>query len=390
MFGWEFPPYISGGLGTACLGLTQALSRLGVQIIFVLPHIKGEISASHVEIRSASSALGPGKKFTRLYAYPPAAGYHNGEKAFTGEYTADMLREVESYGIAAGIIASQERFHVIHAHDWMTVYAGLAARKASGRPFIYHVHSLEFDRSGDNVNREIFEIERLGLWEADHVISVSNYTKSMIIRRYGLDPQKVTVVHNAVSRKEGMTYARMPKNPHEKIVLFLGRITFQKGPDYFVEAAARVIRAMPEVRFVMVGTGDMMPAMVERVASLGLGSHFHFTGFLQGAEVDSMYALSDLYVMPSVSEPFGITPLEAMLYDVPVIISRQSGVSEVVRHALKVDFWDVEELANMMVSALKHPALVRELTEKSQEDLKNIHWDRAAEKVVRLYQDLCS
>lgn len=391
MFGWEFPPYISGGLGTACFGLTQALSRKGVQVIFVIPTIKGKMESSHVEIRAASHVLsGSKRQFTHLHPYLVSLHRFGSGWSFSGQYTASILAEVEAYGLAGEKIALQENFDVIHGHDWMSVYAGIYARRASGKPYIYHVHSLEPDRSGENVNRQIFAIEKMGLKEADHIVSVSNYTRSMIVRHYGIEEEKVTVVHNAVSRREGAERVRVQKNSTEKIVLFLGRITYQKGPDYFVEAAARVIREVPEVRFVMVGTGDMMPAMVEKVASLGLGRYFHFTGFLQGEEVERIYAISDLYVMPSVSEPFGITPLEAMLYDVPVIISKQSGVSEVVTHALKVDFWNVEELANMMVSALRHPALGQELTEKSKRDLENIHWDRSAEKIIELYRMLCS
>ncbi|MCX7982544.1 MAG: glycosyltransferase family 4 protein [Syntrophales bacterium] len=390
MFGWEFPPYISGGLGTACFGLTQALSRLGVEIIFVLPHIRGRVEATHVEIRSAAEVIREAKDgITEFSPYLVASSFQNG-RSFSGEYTARILEEVQAYGYAGEKIARREQFDLIHAHDWMTVFAGFYARRASGKPYIYHVHSLELDRSGEHVNKDIFEIESFGLKEADHIISVSYYTRSIIINRYGISPEKITVVHNAVSRREGREKFKVKKKSKEKIVLFLGRITFQKGPDYFVEAAARVIKVFPEVRFVMAGTGDMMPAIVERVASLGLGQYFHFTGFLQGEEVDRMYAMSDLYVMPSVSEPFGITPLEAMLYDVPVIISRQSGISEVVRHALKVDFWDVEGLANLMISALRYPALTEELTEQSRQELKNIHWDRSAEKVVNLYNRLCS
>jgi len=382
MLGWEFPPYIRGGLGTACFGLTEALSRRGVEIIFVMPNIKGEIVSSHVEIRMASQ-VEKSLHFAHLNSYPVWRGH-----TFTGEYGGDILSEVEAYGRAAGLIAEKERFDLIHAHDWMTVYGGLAARGKTGRPYIYHVHSLEFDRSGDNVNRDIFEIEKLGLLQADHIISVSNYTKEMTVRRYGISPEKITVVHNAVSHKEGTEKYRVQKRPGEKVVLFLGRITFQKGPDYFVEAARKVIGQVPDVTFVMAGTGDMMPRMVERVASLGLGRHFRFTGFLKGEEVERMYAISDLYVMPSVSEPFGITPLEAMLYDVPVIISRQSGVSEIIHHALKVDFWNVEELAHLIISVLRHPALAWEMTERSRDELRNIHWERAADRVIGVYNSL--
>jgi len=296
---------------------------------------------------------------------------------------------VINYGRAAGVLAGEESFDVIHGHDWMTVHAGIEARRASGRPYIYHVHSLEFDRSGENINRQVYDVERYGLENADHIISVSHYTKDTIVNRYGINPDKVTVVHNAVSRSEGRIRCRIEKRPGEKIVLFLGRITFQKGPDYFIEAAARVLEKIPNVTFVMAGAGDMMPQMIERVAQLRMGRYFHFAGFLKGDEVERIYAMSDLYVMPSVSEPFGISPLEAMLYDVPVIISKQSGVSEILHHALKVNFWDVNELADKMIGALRHPALVMEMTARSREELKNIHWNAAAEKILSVYRRVC-
>jgi len=417
MFGWEFPPHISGGLGTACFGITKGLTRLGEEIIFVLPKIKEEHLASHVNLVSASevplSDDSAAKIFTKAVKFreiesnlrpysmvrPGTAPLSRGILAdqkpghsiweLSGEYGSDLFREVINYGRAAGVLAGEESFDVIHGHDWMTVHAGIEARRVSGRPYIYHVHSLEFDRSGENINRQVYDVERYGLENADHIISVSHYTKDTIVNRYGINPDKVTVVHNAVSRSEGRIRCRIEKRPGEKIVLFLGRITFQKGPDYFIEAAARVLEKIPNVTFVMAGAGDMMPRMIERVAQLRMGRYFHFAGFLKGDEVERIYAMSDLYVMPSVSEPFGISPLEAMLYDVPVIISKQSGVSEILHHALKVNFWDVNELADKMIGALRHPALVMEMTARSREELKNIHWNAAAEKILSVYRRVC-
>jgi glycogen(starch) synthase len=247
------------------------------------------------------------------------------------------------------------------------------------------MQSLEFDRSGEHTNQAIFYIERFGMVSADHVIAVSHYTKNMIVNRYGIHPDKISVVHNAVSRAEAPRIYHVETRPDKKIILFLGRITFQKGPDYFVEAAAKVLKKLPEVTFVMAGAGDMMPRMIERVAELGIGKNFHFTGFLQGTEVEQIFTMSDLYVMPSVSEPFGISPLEAMVYDVPVIISRQSGVSEILHHALKVDFWDVNEIANKIIAILKYPRLVAEMIERSREELRTVRWENAAEKIVTVY-----
>jgi len=417
MLGWEFPPHISGGLGTACFGITEGLTRLGVEIIFVLPKIKGEQHASHVKLTSASDIpwddADAAKIFTKAVKFrgiestlrpyslflPGSAFVSRGFATqqnpdfsaweLSGDYGAGLFQEAINYGRAAGVLARSENFDVIHGHDWMTVHAGIEARRVSKKPYIYHVHSLEFDRSGENINRQVYDVERYGLENADHIISVSQFTKNSIVSRYGIRPDKVTVVHNAVSQSDRRLPSRVEKRPGEKIVLFLGRITFQKGPDYFIEAAARVLEKIPDVTFMMAGAGDMMHRMIERAAQLRMGSHFHFTGFLKGEEVERIYAMSDLYVMPSVSEPFGISPLEAMLYDVPVIISKQSGVSEILHHALKVDFWDVSELADKMIGALRHPALALEMTERAREELKNIQWIGAAEKILAVYNTLC-
>jgi glycogen synthase len=313
--------------------------------------------------------------------------------AVSDAYGEDLMAEVGRYGLAAASIAAQRRFDIIHSHDWMTIPAGLAAKKKSGRPFVLHVHALEFDRSGEQVNQEIYDLERSGMEAADAAIAVSHYTKNMMVDGYGIPPGKITVVHNAVSRSEGAGYRprrEAPPGEAEKTVLFLGRITFQKGPDYFVEAARKVLKEMPMVTFVMAGAGDMMPRIVERVAELGIGRRFRFTGFLRDTEVERIFARSDLYVMPSVSEPFGITPLEAMMYDVPVIISKQSGVAEILRHALTVDFWDVDELANKIIAVLKYPPLAGELVGKAREELKTILWEGAARRIAAVYEKLMS
>ncbi len=414
MFGWEFPPSISGGLGTACFGITSALAKAGQEIIFVVPRIRGERKDGPVKLLSASdvpltrqgampaetepkvkwkdidSPLRPYMDEAQYRAYLARRYADRGVAPpwpeLSGDYGPHLQAEVRRYGEAAAIIAGRERFDLIHGHDWTSVPACVRAKQISGRPYIYHAHSLEFDRSGENINRDVYAMERQGMEQADHVIAVSHYTKEIIVKRYGIAPERITVIHNAVSRDECAIRARSEKREGEKIVLFLGRITFQKGPDYFVEAAADVLKVIPEARFVMAGTGDMMPRMVEKVAGLKIGKNFRFTGFLRGPEVERMFAMSDLYVMPSVSEPFGISPLEAMLYDVPVIISRQSGVSEILRHALKVDFWNVQELAGKMIALLKHPALVREMTRQARAELKNIRWEYAAGKILDLYR----
>jgi len=410
MFGWEFPPRMSGGLGTACFGMTKGLAGLGHQITFVLPQAE-ETSAPFLNLVPAygipfSSADLENREVELLHRltvrpipallnpYLNEDSYRDLNLSGRGRfqdsavvYGLDLIAEVIRYGRAAGAIARRFSFDIIHAHDWMTVPAALLARRISGKPFVLHVHSLEYDRSGDNVNREILDIEQEGLKQADRVIAVSHRTKRMIVERFGIPPKKVSVVYNAVSRNEAQRIYRTERTGRQKMVLFLGRITFQKGPDYFVEAAARVLKVLPDVTFVMAGAGNMMRQMIERVGELKIGNRFHFTGFLQGEEIERIFSLSDLYVMPSVSEPFGISPLEAMLYDVPVILSRQSGVAEILKHALKVDFWDIRELSAKIIAILKHPALMGVMAEKAKEELRTIRWDTAAERITELYRE---
>ncbi len=414
MFGWEFPPRMSGGLGTACFGMTKALAGLGHQITFILPQAEETSAAPFLNLVPAFgipfSGIDPEdgeEKLLRrltvrpipalLNPYLDAGRYRDLYLSKAGRfrdassvYGLNLIAEVIRYGRAAGSVARKFSFDIIHAHDWMTVPAALLARRISGKPLVLHVHSLEYDRSGENVNKEILEIERAGLEQADRLIAVSRRTERMIVERYGIPPQKISVVYNAVSRAEASRIYRAERRGtprKEKMVLFLGRITFQKGPDYFVEAAARVLKVLPDVTFVMAGAGNMMGQMIERVSALGIGDHFHFTGFLQGEEIERIFSLSDLYVMPSVSEPFGISPLEAMLYDVPVILSRQSGVAELLKHALRVNFWDVREIAGKIIAVLKYPALAGEMAEKAREELRKIRWETAAERITEIYRE---
>jgi glycosyltransferase involved in cell wall biosynthesis len=426
MYGWEFPPYISGGLGIACHDLTKALSEIGTKITFVLPTLQGKTDTNlHLELLSSSdhvieetqqktlsyeefkermdiigieSTLRP--YFTeksyqefieRLINKGAILEDHQNfyKLSLTGQYGPDLISEVFRYAYVAGKIAAKVEHEVIHTHDWLTFLAGVEAKRISGKPLICHVHALETDRSGINVNQQIYEIEKMGLHEADKIIAVSFLTKNNIVNYYGIDPNKIEVVHNAVSKhKSTQRTEYIKKTPDEKLVLFLGRITFQKGPDYFIEAAAKVLKEFPKARFVVAGSGDMMHRLIERTAELKIGRNIHFTGFLKRPEVEELFASSDLYVMSSVSEPFGISCLEAILFDVPVIISKQSGVSEVLSNALKVDFWDVDELANKILNVLTHPALSKELQAQSSEELKHIQWEKSATKVEDIYKKL--
>ncbi len=507
MLGWEFPPHISGGLGTACFGLTQGLSHSGVEVLFIVPRAYGDEDTRHVRIlgantipvrgldfeprlrdavqdellptldralgeerrrqvvsdlRSARSTLEEPATVLReeklitllrtlaidssLIPYQTEAAYverlrlleqagvpgakreidslrwqsrevvealartlretpqlsavvgqieelrHSLSEGrtlhFTGAYGADLMGEVARFALAVGEAARREHFDVIHAHDWMTYPAGIVAARLTGKPLVVHMHACEYDRSGEHINVQIRDLEQLGFDGADRIICVSHYTARMLRTRYRVDRSRLRVVHNAVTHKEQVAVVHAEKAIPEPIVLFLGRVTFQKGPDYFLEAAARVIKIEPNVKFVISGSGDMLPKMIERSARLNLARHVHFTGFLRGSDVERMYALADIYVMPSVSEPFGISPLEAMALDVPVIVSRQSGVSEVLVNALKVDFWDVQEMANKILALLRYPALRDQLSSEGREEVRSLRWDERARAVVGIYKEV--
>jgi glycosyltransferase involved in cell wall biosynthesis len=434
MLGWEFPPHISGGLGTACFGMTQALARTGTDIVFILPRLREAAGTDgHVRLRSASGTrvqhelmslgssireLWEDKLIMRpvdalLFPYATAESYAEGllgrqraglaEEAredysawegmieLRGGYGPDLMSEVLRYSQAAAAIALQEDFDVIHAHDWMTYPAGMLIKKLTGKALVTHIHATEFDRSGRGVNHDVARIERMGMEHADIVVAVSHFTNNIVQTNYGIAAEKIRVVHNAVSRSDVQAKYRVaPEQRHEKRVLFLGRVTFQKGPDYFIEAAKLVLDIMPNVRFFMAGSGDMLPRIIRRAGALRIGNRFHFTGFLRGKDVDRIFAISDLYVMPSVSEPFGITPLEAMLYDVPVLLSKQSGVSEVLQHALKVDFWDTREMANKICAVLSYPRLADVMVKNCREEMRNIRWSNAADLLNTLYRELRS
>ena len=421
MFGWEFPPHIAGGLGTASYGLTRGLAKHGIEVIFVVPKAYGDEDQRFVRVVNASEIETPfgdtreqdvWEKLTFIHIDSNMVPYVAPEEfdsyaeeyrrtgrtildkegwterySFSGKYGANLMEEVARYAMVAAQVARDlaGQFDLIHAHDWLTYYAGIAAKRVSGKPLVVHMHATEFDRSGEHVNPQVYDIERAGMTEADRVIAVSNLTRNIVIEKYGIPASKVVTVHNAVrfSAKQAQSQER---GVNDKIVTFLGRITYQKGPDYFVEAAAKVLRKTRNVRFVMAGSGDMLKHIVRRVAKLGIADRFHFTGFLKGDEVQRMFALSDVYVMPSVSEPFGISPLEAMRSNVPVIISKQSGVAEVLDYAVKVDYWDVDALADAIFALIEYPALGKMFASKGLEEVTNLKWNDAAAKIKTVYE----
>jgi len=496
MLGWEFPPHISGGLGTACQGICEGLAAAGVDVLFVVPRAFGDeeagrtrvIGANQVELapesrperqaapRTVGSAPGARAERAPATATPPApsavaqvrglgaapagtlvvesllrpyldpeeyarelaarglepreaerlaradsaweggvslaphqrdtAGWRAWTHAvateaaarraprapvrfeFSGGYGGDLFEEVARYARVVAHLAVSERFDVVHAHDWMTAPAALAAARATGKPLVMHAHALERDRSGEHPDGRVRDIERLGLVDADRVVCVSHYTAGIVHHDYGVPRARIRVVHNAVTQQDQRSEWHVDRALTDPVVLFLGRVTMQKGPEYFLEAAAQVVRVRPDVTFVLSGSGDMLARMVEYSARLGLARHVHFTGFLRGDDVERMYASADLYVMPSVSEPFGIAPLEAMALDVPVILSRQSGVAEVVTHALKVDFWDTRELANKILAVLTYAPLREDLVESGREEVRRMRWEARGSLLLAVYKEL--
>lgn len=465
MFGWEFPPHISGGLGTACHGLTNSLSQENVDVLFVVPKLQGGETADRTSFISASdipvekennlrqyispkagdpevrqrlykviqkndrlsqievpSTLTPyrspsfeatastvehwsypiegvdreeaPKRMTQLHDHDASSedtSLSSEEKkpfTFSGSYGPNLIEEVKRFAQVGAAIANEFEFDVIHAHDWMTYLAGIAAKKISGKPLVVHVHATEYDRSGEYVDEQVHAIEHQGMAEADCVVTVSNWTKQVALKRYKVPTDKVQVVHNGIVPKAKQTMMFTPPPVGSHMVTFFGRITHQKGPLYFVEAARKVLNEMPDTHFVVAGSGDMLPAMIERIAQLRMSSHFHFTGFLRGKDIEKVWSMSDVYVMPSVSEPFGIAPLEAIQAGVPVIISNQSGVAEVMPHAMKVDFWNTDELAESICSVLKYKSLSRTLALNSAKEIEEITWDSAAKKLNLLYHEL--
>ena len=423
MFGWEFPPHIAGGLGTACKGIVEGLAHNGVETLFVMPSASGDedqsctriINASDVAVQNVSETVDEFlnkvkfihvdsnivpyvdpdeyfeaiEKMKREHSTETTVGF--GQKfKFSGKYGANLMEEVSRYAQVGGTIALQHKdeFDIIHAHDWLTYLAGIAAKELTGKPLVVHVHATSYDRgSEDMIDTRVLAIEKRGMQAADKVVAVSELTRNIVINKYGISPDKVVAVHNAVDFS-GRENIKVERGVKDKVVTCLGRITFQKGPEYFIDAAAKVLKRTRNVRFVMAGSGDMMNRAIRQVAKLGIADRFHFTGFLRGADVQKMFALSDVYIMPSVSEPFGISPLEAMRSNVPSIISYQSGAAEILKYAFKVDFWDVDAMADDIYALLQYPALSSFAAKQGLDEVNALKWDHATAKLKTIYESL--
>ena len=411
MFGWEFPPHILGGLGTASYGLTKGMSlQPDMEITFVIPKPHGDEDQSFLKIIGACNVpvvwkennwdyvnhrvgkimhpdeyfwLRNGIKYNYNRIYTNDLGCIN----FSGSYPDNLIEEIGNYEAVASVLAHQVDFDIIHSHDWLTYPAGVFAKQISGKPLVIHVHATDFDRSRGKVNPTVYGIEKRGMDIADHIMTVSELTRQIVIEKYHQHPNKVTTVHNAVEPLPDVeSFTKTVRK--DKVVCFLGRITMQKGPEYFVEAAARVLQKTKGVRFVMAGSGDMMHAMIDLTSKRGISDKFHFTGFLKGRQVHEMLAESDVYIMPSVSEPFGISPLEAMQMGTPSIISKQSGCAEILTHALKTDYWDIDSMADAIYAIVKYPTMYKSLRELGRDEVNNIKWYDAGLKVRNIYDSV--
>ena len=413
MFGWEFPPHILGGLGTASYGLTRGMAmQPDMDITFVIPKPRGDEDQSFAKIIGCCNTpvawrdiqwdyaqhrlgkfMNPQEYYNlRDHIYADFNYLHTNDLGcieFSGKYPSNLLEEINNYSIVAGVIARTYPCDVIHSHDWLTYPAGMHAKQVTGKPLVIHVHATDFDRSRGNVNPQVYALEKDGMDHADHIITVSNLTRNTVIEKYHQPPWKVTTVHNAVEPlSQEIQNIHSQKGTKDKVVTFLGRITMQKGPEYFVEAASLVLKRSKNVRFVMAGSGDMMDQMIRLAARRGISDRFHFTGFLKGNQVYEMLKSSDVYVMPSVSEPFGISPLEAMQCGVPSIISKQSGCAEILNNVIKTDYWDTEAMADAMYSIITYPGMATYLREEGKREVDEIKWEYAGKKVRKIYESV--
>lgn len=413
MFGWEYPPHVYGGLATANFGISEGLHAQGdVDITLCLPKPFGDEDrtfaniiamncvpityrgVNYDEVKNRIGRIMDPDLYFRLrdHIYDDFSYMHVNDLGcmdFAGGYPSNLNDEINNYSIIAGVVARTMDFDIIHAHDWLTYPAGIHAKMVSGKPLCIHVHATDFDRSRGHVNPTVYGVEKDGMDNADCIMCVSELTRQTVINQYHQDPRKVFTVHNAVYplKKE---YLSIPRSDHyhadkDKVVTFLGRLTMQKGPEYFIEAASRVLHRTHNIRFCMAGSGDMMEQLINTVASKGIADRFHFPGFMHGRQVYECLKYSDVYVMPSVSEPFGISPLEAMQCGTPTIISKQSGCAEILKNCIKVDYWDIEAMADYMYSICNHKSLFKYLSEEGEKEVAQITWEKAGAWIRELY-----
>ena len=390
MFGWEYPPHITGGLGTASYWLANALTAEGVKIDFVVPesgdmvnewpHHHGSVAAKHIKVEGENLVSALNKLLRRISIPSKLSPY--GSKILAehaespeGQLGEQLRKELARFNKAAAEALKEAKYDLIHAHDWPTFEAAMLMQSVSNKPLILHVHSTEIDRNGEHGNEFVFKLEKEGFDKADKIITVSQYTKNVLTNHYDVNDKKIEVVYHGVP--EGFDN-RKTENPlpefGEKVVTFCGRITHQKGPSYFVNAASKLSERTDQIRFVMAGDGDLKEKMIELTAELGISKHFHFSGFLTKEELNRLWQITDVLVMPSVSEPFGLTGVEAMSADLPIIISRQSGLIELFPHVLQIDYWETDALANMIFKLINDPETVLRQKKENRRQLDKLSW----------------
>lgn len=415
MLGWEFPPYFAGGVGMVCYEMAKEISNnfKDIEVEYVMPYGPDEkFFSNNFKISSANISFDKIKNLnvslipTTLYSYDTSESYlsrfskflefsrknlFSDEKSIKQLYGKDLIEEVYLYGLRIFEKFKNNKFDIIHAHDWTTIPAALMLKEATNKPLILHVHITEFDKTGGHPGSEdVMKIEREGFEKADLLITVSNFTKNRLINNYGIDPKKIQVVHNGgISDLIPTLDKEIQFSRNHKIVLYAGRITLQKGVEYFIQSAKRVLEFEPNTRFIVAGTGDMLAKMIELTANLGIGKNVLFHGFYNREEANMFYTMADVFVMPSVSEPFGIVPFEAAAKGTPCIISKQSGISEVFENCFKIDFWDIEEMTDNIVSLLKYPHLSNEMRTHAFHEFKNnFSWNKPIKKIKNIYTTL--
>jgi glycogen synthase len=403
MFGWEFPPFQAGGLATATLGLVKGLLQRGIEVTLVVPFsLSAASDVPSLRIVSAADSR-PGLRSIRidspLLPYAGAAEYEvlaaqeSGGMRGGVVYGADLFAEVERYAAIAERIAREEPHDLIDTHDWITFEAGRRARAVSGKPLVAHIHATEYDRCGGPGNPEIHRREAEGMLLADRVVSNSAMLKAQVVERYGIPAGKIDVVHFGIDTADALApLDDVPVARGRPTVLFLGRVTRQKGPEYFVEVARRVADHVPEAEFILAGTGDLLPRVIERAVELDLAERMHFAGAVKGSEVDRLYRAADVCVMPSVSEPLGLVALESLRNGTPCIIPKTAGVSEVLRRAMRVDYWDVDDMADKVIGLLGHAPLWEELSDGGLAEVRDprLGLDEAARRTGESYVKVVS
>lgn len=392
MFGWEYPPVHCGGLGVACQGIVRGLKANGAHVTLVLPHDAASEDGVSILTPSDLGAAGLISVATRLHPYDSAETFaariatQQGDPALRELYGTDLGEAVERFTASAVRLTKNVPADIVHTHDWMTLGAGVRASRSLRKPLVAHVHATELDRTEFHPNAWIYAQELKGLQAADHVLAVSSYTKNLLVREYGIRADKVTVLHNGAFATPAHNRPIEKHGKRHPLVLFLGRLTVQKGVTYFLHAARKIADHRPDVRFVIAGDGYLLPQLIAQSCDMGLADRIIFAGRVSNAEARQLYRKADCFVMPSVSEPFGLVALEAITHGAPVVMSRQSGAAEVIQNSLVVDFWDTDKMADCILTVLREEPLRRAMHSQTPRILRNLTWERQAGKIIAAYR----